>query len=228
MDVRAHGRSVVGSEGIGRRLAAHDLATVLDALDLRDVVLVGHSMGGMIIGEFCATYPETRRDRVSGLVFVSTTGGQPIPPALARPVKRVGARIETRLEAGKWVPKLIGEGDRSLLLSRSAFGRDPSGIAVEQVRRYNNAVEHRYYIPLWIDLFDYDGREALERVEVPALVLVGSRDGLTPVAVSRRLASYLSRGELHVLPGAGHQLMQERPHAVSDHIGDFAAKLATE
>ena len=47
VDLRGHGESAVGSDGLGISRLADDLATLLTALDLRDAVVVGHSMGGM-------------------------------------------------------------------------------------------------------------------------------------------------------------------------------------
>ncbi|HEX4863861.1 MAG TPA: alpha/beta fold hydrolase, partial [Acidimicrobiales bacterium] len=69
MDVRGHGRSVAGSDGFGRKIAARDVATVVEHFDLRDTIIVGHSMGGMILMEFAGDFPELLAERVAGLVF---------------------------------------------------------------------------------------------------------------------------------------------------------------
>jgi len=114
---------------------------------------------------------------------------------------------------------------RSLLVTRTAFGARPSGAAVAQAARLGAAVDERYYLPLWIDLLDYDGESALDTVEQPALVLVGSRDTLTPVRSARRIVEHLAHGELHVLPAAGHQLLQERPREVAALLVDFDRRL---
>jgi pimeloyl-ACP methyl ester carboxylesterase len=62
-------------------------------------------------------------------------------------------------------------------------------------------------------------------VDLPALVLVGSRDLLTPVPAAKRIVKHLRKGELHVFPGAGHQLMQERPREVAELILGLAERL---
>jgi len=216
VDVRGHGRSTPGEGGIGRRRAADDLAAVLDQLDLRGAVMMGHSMGGMILGELCADHPEVVRDRVAALVFMSTAVSHLVPPVVLPAWGRVERRTQRRLAAGRTLPRVIGDNDRSLLVSRLAFGSRPSGAAVEQTARLGAAVDTDVYLPLWLDLLDYDGEQALESVDLPALVLVGSRDLLTPVHQARRIVAHLRQGELHVLPGAGHQLMQERPREVAD------------
>lgn len=228
LDVRGHGASMPGSAGIGRRHAARDLATVLEHLDLRDAVVKGHSMGGMILGQFCGDFPEVRAERVAGVVFMNTAAGDLIHPRVAAPVRSAGARLRRRVEAGKWMPPGVGADDRSYLMGRVAFGARPSGAAVEQVRRLGQAVDERHYIPLWVDLLDTDNRGALAELDIPGLVLVGSRDALTPVRMARDIQRHLAGSELHVFPGAGHQLMQERPREVTELLIAFADRLDGE
>ena len=63
------------------------------------------------------------------------------------------------------------------------------------------------------------------RTRTPSMVVVGTRDLLTPVRSSRHLAGLLEGSRLHVLPGAGHQLMQERPDELAKLIDDFVHDL---
>jgi pimeloyl-ACP methyl ester carboxylesterase len=226
IDVRGHGRSAVGTGGVGRVAAATDLASVLEQLDLRGVVLAGHSMGGMIIGELCGHHPEVVAERVAALVFMNTAISHIVPTRVVPAARLVRRRADRRVAAGRRMPRIVGANDRSLLATRVAFGAKPSGAAVEQARRMGEEVDLRYYVPLWADLLDYDGEAALETLDLPALVLVGSRDVLTPPAMARRIVAHLANGELQVLPGAGHQLMQERPREVARLIADLADQLA--
>ena len=225
IDVRGHGLSTPGTEGIGRLRAAADLATLLERLDLHDAIVMGHSMGGMIMGEFCRYHHDVLDERVSGLVFMSTAVADLLLPALGPMVLAAGGRLVRRVDAGRRVPKVIGDNNRSVLVTRTAFGAHPSGIAVAQAARLGAAVDPRYYLPLWVDLLDYDGESALDTVDLPAMVLVGSRDTLTPVFRARRIAEHLVNGELHVLPDAGHQLLQERPREVAELLLDFERRL---
>jgi pimeloyl-ACP methyl ester carboxylesterase len=62
---------------------------------------------------------------------------------------------------------------------------------------------------------------------VPARVLVGTRDLLTPPSSARQLVRELPRAEpLVAFPGAGHMLMLERREAVAEHLDRFASVLA--
>ncbi|HMC39346.1 MAG TPA: alpha/beta hydrolase [Acidimicrobiales bacterium] len=228
MDVRGHGRSTAGSEGFGRRIAARDVATVLDHFDLRDAIVVGHSMGGMILMEFAADFAEELQERVAGLVFMDTAAYQIAPKPVLPLAKALGRRARVRLEAGRAVPRLpMGEDDLSWVLSRLAFGARPSARAVDEVRRCGMEVPQSTSLPSGIDLLDHDAREALAATHTPSMVMVGSRDLLTPVYAARRIAGFLPMGRFEVLPGAGHQLMQERPHEVARLLDDFVARLGT-
>jgi pimeloyl-ACP methyl ester carboxylesterase len=227
LDVRGHGRSVVGDDGVGRVAAARDLASLLERLDLHDAVLCGHSMGGMIIGELCGRHGDVVAARVGGVVLMNTAVSQIVPRRVQPAARRVHDRAHARASAGGRMPRVVGANDRSLLATRVAFGSRPSGAAVAQVRDMGAQVDLRYYIPLWADLLDYDGEAGLESLDAPAVVLTGSRDRLTPPAMARRIVAHLRHGELHVIDGAGHQLMQERPHEVARYIDDLAQRVST-
>ncbi len=226
MDVRGHGRSTPGREGFGRRIAAQDVASVLRHFDLRDTVIVGHSMGGMILMEFAGDFVADLDERVAGLVFMDTAAYQVLPKVALPAMKALGRRVRTRYESGRPVPdRPMGDDDLSWVMSRLAFGSRPSARAVDEVRRCGAEVPQSTSLPSWIDILDHDAREALGATKTPSMVLVGSRDLLTPVAGARRIAEFLPQARLEVLPGCGHQLMQERPFEFARLLDEFTAQL---
>jgi non-heme chloroperoxidase len=226
MDVRGHGRSVAGSDGFGRKIAARDVKTVLDHFDLRDVILVGHSMGGMIVMELAGDYPEILSERVAGLVFMDTAAHEILPRPALPIAKALGRRVRTRFENGKRIPqRAFGEDDLSWVLARVAFGRNPSAKAVGQVRRFLEEVPQSTSLPSGLDLLDHDASVALQATKTPSLVLVGSLDLLTPVWAARRIANFLPYARFEVLDGAGHQLMQERPYEFASLLDEFSKGL---
>jgi non-heme chloroperoxidase len=226
MDVRGHGQSVAGEDGFGRRIAARDVATVLEHFDLYDAVIVGQSLGGMILMEFAGDFPKLLDERVAGLVFMDTAAYQIVPKPLPQIAQAMGRFAHRRQERGRPLPQLqLGEDDLSWVVSRMAFGTRPSSKAVDQVRRFAEAVPQSTSLPSGIDLLDHDAREALRATHTPSLVLVGSRDVLTPVYAARRIARFLPYARLEIVAGAGHQLMQERPFEVAALLDDFVAGL---
>jgi pimeloyl-ACP methyl ester carboxylesterase len=235
MDVRGHGRSTAGTDGFGRRLAARDLATVLDHFDLEGTIVVGHSMGGMILMEFAGRYVDLLARRVAGLVFMATAAYQ-IAPRAARPLAQAwGRRMLSRDDPGRPGPPgrpgraepgdQPGEGNLSWVLARMAFGARPSARAVAEIRTCGAEIARSASIASGLDLLDHDARPALAATSTPSMVLVGSRDLLTPVYAARRIARSLPQTRLEVIRGAGHQLMQERPLEVAELLDQFSASL---
>ena len=227
VDVRGHGRSSAGTDGFGRLVAAEDLATVLEHFDLRDAVVVGHSMGGMILMEFAGAHRDVLAERVAGLVFMDTAAFALAPSPLLRPAKVLGQRALARLDAGHPVPQRpMGDDDLSWVLTRLAFGGRPSGRAVDETRRCGSEMEQAAVMACGVDLLHHDARRALVGLTTPCLILVGSRDLLTPVFAARRIARLIPSARLEILPGAGHQLMQERPYEVGRLLDEFCAGFA--
>jgi pimeloyl-ACP methyl ester carboxylesterase len=176
--------------------------------------------------EFAGNHPDVLEERVAGLVFMDTAAFQILPP-LAQPVAKVlGARMVGRLQAGRRVPeRKIGDDDLSWFTTRLAFGANPPAKAVDQVRRFLAEVPQSTSLPSGVDLLDHDARRALAATHTPSMVLVGSRDLLTPVYAAKRIATFLPNARFEVVAKAGHQLMQERPFEVAQLLDSFVATL---
>jgi pimeloyl-ACP methyl ester carboxylesterase len=226
LDQRGHGRSVAGDDGYGMAQLGRDIATVLTRLDLHDALVVGHSMGGMAALNFAVDHPDVLAERVSGLGLVATAAARPVVPLLVPRATALGALIIERLDSGRSVRSFRFSGnDLSLFLIRTVFGKDPSAAAIEQVRASIEATDEDAIQRLLAGiLHEHDTTERLGEVAVPAFVVVGSRDVLTPPLFARQMVENLPDAELHVLPQAGHQLMQERPDDIARLIRDLAER----
>ena len=208
LDWRGHGRSRPGREGYGLGLLGHDIATLLAFLDLRSAVVLGHSMGGMALGRFCIDHAAVRTERVAGLVFCDTAAFD-----VARSVPKLFRRLLTNF--GGRNPELAGkiaqmpDGDVAYLAARTNFGEDPDPVAVEQTRLMFDAMSPSVITQSIVPLFSHDVRAGLPSVDTPALVMVGSKDPLTPPAQADDLVRLLPNARLYIFPGAGHLPMLE-------------------
>lgn len=225
VDLRGHGRSKAGDSGYGLSRLADDLADLLVALDLRDAIVVGHSMGGMTLMTFCAEHPDVLAERVAGTVFLNTRAHQVFPPGMDRPLRVLVGRGTTVVDAGRALP---GGAAPSAGLVRLAYGARPSPAAMRLVAEMGASMEPAAMLASVDQMFDHDAREALRRTETPSMVIVGTRDLLTPVPASRHLAALLPNSDFVVLRGAGHQMMQERPDELAELLRDFAAAISSE
>lgn len=188
-------------------LAARDVLAMLDKLELDRVVLGGCSMGGYVSMAVLREAPE----RVGGLILVDTKATADTEEARdARLAMADRAEQEgiTGWLAESMMPKLLGERSLSERPDAVETVRDlvesqrPEGIAWAQ-----RAMAARP-----------DSTELLHSAVVPALVIVGEQDALTPPEAARAMAESMVDGEFAVLPGAGHLTPIECPERVSAEI----------
>ncbi len=223
-DMRGHGRSTVGSDGMALEAVADDLALVLRELDLHDAVVVGHSMGGMALARFCADHHDVLAERVGGLMFLATSA------AMIDADSMIGAVVGL----ANILARLTGDGarlrygwrdtDLSAVLVRGAFGRRVSGRAVEDVRHMMSELPPEVASAAGRSIAGHDVRGDLGHVDVPTSVVVGASDRLTSVSHARVIAELIEGAELHVLPHVGHQVMQEAPYELDELIEGLAAR----
>jgi pimeloyl-ACP methyl ester carboxylesterase len=179
-------------------------------------------MGGMTAMQFCGDHPDVLAERVDGLVFVATRAHQVFPPYLDRGARALAARGQMLVDGGRPLPSRASVNDQA---ARLAFGDRPSKKAVGIVGEMGRSMAPEALVPSLSGLIEHDAREALRATHTPSLVVVGTRDLLTPVPSASHLAHLLPNARLVVLPRAGHQLMQERPDELAELIDDFVAKL---
>jgi pimeloyl-ACP methyl ester carboxylesterase len=216
-DSRGHGESRAGESGHSLDNLADDLRTVLEELDLRDVVLVGHSMGGMAVQAFAIRHPDVVEERVAGLVLLSTSSHNLVSDA-----KRVRGAVEKVVNLGPDVATFMRQRNLGLLLANIGFGDDPHPSHVEATREMLAECDKATTREAVSALLHLDLTEGLPKLQVPTLVVVGSADALTPPRDSRRIAELVPGARLVEYEGGGHMLMYERTEALDALIMDFA------
>jgi pimeloyl-ACP methyl ester carboxylesterase len=215
-DSRGHGESQVGETGHSLDNLADDLRTVLEALDLHDVVLVGHSMGGMAVQAFAIRHPDVLHERVRGLVLQSTAAHNLVSDA-----RRIRETIERLTRLGPDFAAFMRPRNLGFLLARIGFGTDPHPSHVEATREMLASTSAETTRAAVAALLRLDLTEGLPGIDVPTLVLVGTADALTPPRDARRIADLVPGARLVEYPGAGHMLMYERTDEIDALIMDF-------
>ncbi len=222
-DHRGHGRSSTSADrDYTLRSMGEDILAVMDAaVPDGPVVLVGHSMGGMAILELAETHPDLFGDRVAGVVLADTAAGEVIRGALGGLLGRLtGYRIpDARAERIRGLMQ-EGRSDLAFVVARlTNFGHHASPWLVDYVA----SVSGQTPVEVWTDalegLIGLDYRHALQHIRVPALVIVGDVDRLTPPVTAKALADALPDARLVVLQGAGHLTMLER-HEQFNELGE--------
>jgi pimeloyl-ACP methyl ester carboxylesterase len=200
------------------------------------IVLAGHSMGGMAIMEYAHRHAAEFAERVAGLLFVSTTaegtthtryGLTPRLAVLLRLGETVGAGVLAR--SGPWRPHravmpALRPGLRWLL-----FGDRCEDAALQMTMRCIGRASLRSIGGFRQSIGAQQRLETLAVLgDVPAAVLVGDRDRLTPPECSRSIAETIPGAALTVLSDAGHMLPLERPDDVSAVLATITRRAAAQ
>jgi pimeloyl-ACP methyl ester carboxylesterase len=212
-DLRGYGQTTVVPGTTSFASFAGDVVALLDHLELDQVVLGGLSMGGQIVMEVHRLFPE----RVRGLVLADTSPQAETP--------------QGREERNAMADRLLGEGmgpyAREVLAKMVAphniaalpavadhvmammLATSPDGAAA--------ALRGRAERPDYVDM--------LSQVAVPALVVVGADDELTPISDAELMADRIPDATLAVVDGAAHMPNLERPDEFDAALGSFLHRL---
>jgi pimeloyl-ACP methyl ester carboxylesterase len=231
-DLRGHGLSgPAGDKDYTMETLTNDLVEVMEAVGLREAVIVGHSVGGMIALELAKRYPERLGKQVKGLVLTNTTYG-PVTETLigggtglAR-VERITRRPfdalksqHARIEA---IRKAVRPSDAMFwMVALAAFGKNASAKQIDFVYDMVSETPIEVVFDLVRSYRDFDMTHHLDLVTVPALVIGGTEDRLTSVRASEYLAEHLPKADLQVFEGAGHMTMLERHDEFNDLVEHF-------
>jgi non-heme chloroperoxidase len=202
-DRRGHGRSEQTWTGNEYDTFADDLAELLEKLDLKDVTLVGHSMGG---GEVTRYIGRHGNKRVKKVVII---GG--IPPVMLKSDKNPGG-----------LPMSVFDGIRAgLVADRSQFYKDVSAPFYGYNKpdtKPSQGVRDMFWLQGMqssvvasyecVKAFsETDFTEDLKKIDVPTLIIHGDADQIVPIADSAYLsAKIVKNATLKVIPGAPHGL----------------------
>jgi len=200
-DRRGHGRSSQPWEGNEMDTYADDLAALVEALDLRDAIHVGHSTGG---GEVARYIGRHGTKRVSKAVLMGA-----VPPLMLKtPANPGGLPMEVFDQQRAAV-----QADRSQFfkdLSAPFYGANRTGANVSQgVRDFfwlqGMMCGYKAAYDCIKAFSETDFTEDLKKFDVPTLILHGDDDQIVPIGASALLSSKLVKGAtLKIIPGAPH------------------------
>jgi pimeloyl-ACP methyl ester carboxylesterase len=236
-DLRGHGVSQPrGEKDFTIKTLADDLLEVIEACKLNEVVIVGHSIGGMVALELCHLRPDLMGSTIAGLVLSNTTyrpavetlaGGAAISHLerfTRRPLDGLGSHHQ-RLDR---LRRVLKPSDALfMMVSFAAFGPKASAHQIDFTYDMLAETPTDIIFDLVKSYREFDVRDVLEEINVPTLVIGGDHDRLTVSDASRHLAEHLPKAELAMLEGCGHMTMLERHHEfnllverfLNDHLG---------
>lgn len=205
-DLRGHGRSTIGVDGVGSAQMAGDYAAVLSTLDVQDAVLVGHSTGGFLAIRAMLEHPEIT-ERLRGFVAFASTAGDILRGS---PQNRLQVPL-IRMGVMEWVSR---SPIYSWLFGESLCGDSPSPAVIRAFNEIFASQHHRDLVPLIRSLADETYYERLSEIMVPTVVVCGDRDRSTPLWHSEQLGVRIPDARNVWIEGKGHLLNWEAPESL--------------
>ena len=206
-DRRGHGRSTQVSDGHDMDHYAADAAAVVQHLDLRNAVHIGHSTGGGEVARYVARHGEPQ-GRVAKAVLVSA-----VPPLMVKTESNPGG---TPIEVFDGFRKALADNRAQFFLDVAAgpsygFNRDGAKVSQGVINNWwrqgmiGGAKAHYEGIKAFSET---DQTEDLKAISVPTLVMHGDDDQIVPIDDASRLSvKLLKNGTLKVYPGFPHGML---------------------
>jgi pimeloyl-ACP methyl ester carboxylesterase len=207
-------REDISISGYGRCVNA-----LCDELDLGEVVLIGHSMGGFTACETAIQFPE----RVERVVLVSAAGIT-TSDVLQQPIlagARVLAALGTRAVASSRQVVVRKRLRRPLY---AGFIRYPDLIKTDFLFEITQGSGRPGFNPALAAILGYDFRDRLPEISCPTLIIWGSEDMLVPDSDAGKFERLIPNARKIVMEDTGHSAMMERPQTVNELIVEFLAE----
>ncbi|MGJ4910886.1 alpha/beta fold hydrolase [Bradyrhizobium sp. HKCCYLRH2015] len=213
-DMPGYGRSA-RLDMVSITTLAAALQDFLIQIGAKQPILVGHSIGGMIVQEWLTMHPQA----ASAVVLAQTS------PAFG---KADGDWQKSFIEAR------LGPLDRGATMASLAsglveelVGDDPDPHGLEIATSCMAGVPEASYRSSMLALLGFDRRQTLRDIKVPTLVLSGSKDRNAPAPMMEKMASFIPASSYVEIQGAGHLVNLERPGEFNTALDAFLRAHAT-
>lgn len=209
IDHRGHGRSDKPREGYAIQQHAQDVAAVMDAAKADRAVMVGNSIGGMMVMQFALDYPQRV---IANVIQSSGTGlGKEMPKEAAEGFRQNYEATFSALLEGAVSAKTRHERSEILDVMKAHF--------MVQSNFPKHVFDSALADPNGV--FNWDISDRLKEIRQPTIVLAGEEDQATPVAANKFLADNIPGAKLKLVKDVGHFYQLEKPADFNATLREF-------
>jgi pimeloyl-ACP methyl ester carboxylesterase len=212
---------------------ASDLHTVLSLADSKPVVLVGHSIGGMINLTFCRLYPDLVRSQIAGIAQVDTTYTNPVKTTkgaafslaiqkpIAEPILYAIIPLSPFVRVMNWMS--YQNGSAYLLNAQSSFAGSETRGQIDLVSRYQYRSSPAVVARGTLAMFRWDATPVLPHVNTPVLIIVGEQDTTTLPSASEQMQKTIPKARLQRVSPSAHYGLLEQNNTYDAALAQFAS-----
>ncbi|MBE0672112.1 MAG: alpha/beta hydrolase [Anaerolineales bacterium] len=199
LDLPGHGQS----EGVGKQSIdayADDVITFMQSLKIRAAVITGISMGGAIALTLALKYP----GKVKALVLLGSGAKMRVAQTI---LENVGT------------PNTFQSAVASI--NASCFSENVQQNLLQLSEQSMLKIRPPVLLGDFLACNEFNVMEQLEKIKKPTLIVCGAEDKMMPPKLSEALRDGIAKSTLHILEGAGHMVMIEKPDEVADLLKKF-------
>ena len=204
-DMKGHGFSDAEPDTYDLGLFTEELAQIVDYINPKNLILLGHSMGSAIVQNYLCLYSE----RANAAILLSSASDfrKPFPRLLPLMIFKVDERVKN----------LILHVGMNLLESNSVH---PKYLNIMREQK-KSMPYHVFRQSLLNTVYEWKKDEELKKLETPILLMVGEKDYFTSVKDSMKLRELLPNSRLVILPDSKHDLVLEHGKDVANLVKEF-------
>ncbi len=213
-DMRGHGSSTIGTDGMGYEQLTGDLKSVMDAFQLSDAILVGHSAGASLALRLSLTYGAEIRPRIKGIVSLSGFDDHSFVGMLKESL------TYTLLKLG-FISRLMKTRFYSSIFASFHFGDFPDPASIKAFTEIYNARPLNRLLPLMSEkpILQTRFESQLKELNVPCACIWSEPDGLHSKSRISKWKEFLPDLQLaQIRNGSGHMMVWECPGILVDMI----------
>lgn len=210
-DQRGHGRSDIGSQGVGSRQMVDDYLAVLRAYDVTGGILVGHSMGGFLAIRALVEQPTAMARHLRGCVLMATFAGD-----VNR--KNIQNRIQIPMIQSGLMGRMIRNDATAAFFAKSVMGDEKFPEMMDAFIEIFRKTDLQPLVPILTAFVKEDRYSQLGNITLPCRIVVGEKDKTTPPFHTDWLHKGIKGSTLRRIPRRGHMLNWEAPEILVEEI----------
>ncbi|NHI94519.1 MAG: alpha/beta hydrolase [Candidatus Lokiarchaeota archaeon] len=212
IDLKGHGKSSKNRSGYSIRKLSRDVYELKRLLNLDNIILVGHSLGGMVVLDY---YFRRNFGEIKGLILFNTT---------STPFKMIPRNVSELQGLGKFGVRkmLMGIYDISpdIVLNLSERKKQNVDELIEEA----NAMLPFVTVRLGIGSSTFNVNRKLRVIRAPTLLITGELDMVTPIRIMKSMHEKIPNSEFHIIKNSGHMVAIEKCEEVNEIIFQFLKK----
>ncbi len=222
-DLRAHGTTGAGDTELTIERLADDMAELLEALDVENTLVLGWSMGALVLWRMMARHGS---DRLAGMIVEDMSprvlNAPDWPLGMSNGLDAQASARAVRAMRDNW--PAYAEAFTPRIFSRDRAHRDPT--MIETTRKRIQTLDPEAMVSLWTSMTEQDLRAELPAIHLPTLVAYGERSDAYGPETSRYLVDSLPNASTKGFAQSGHAPHMEEPEEFARAVLEFAAQIA--